>query len=681
MLAKIESKSEKRKQHEGSAPEELNKCSDAMHAGVGDGSEMRKEGKKKKKKKKKMKTTNKEDVVCNDFGFDIIQNEAVNVKDYVEVVNSNKKENDQKVRKLELKRDGKGYDQGSKKHRRVGGEATEVKEFSDVKFHDGREKKGSFQLNEEQDVRDNCDLKVRKDKKRRHREDSDKDGTDSISSLMEITKRNKKGKDRVVMGQKLTEKEDIAEVKNGEEGNRTKKIKKGKRDKESSDVEGKDNIVNAKDIGKVRDHYDGNIMEKVNHGKQEKKRKKKKDKDDLGSELKQLVAGNPGDKSTLNGNKKFVGGTHSTGNKKRGREIEACIVGTEDDNKQKRKKVKLVENVSEGPEFEAVPTTKENVETADLSEKSKPDETPKRVRFSGHVEVFPSSDGQEGLVQGKRFSPEEDEMVRKAVLSYIEDHGLGEEGINMILNCKSHRELKGCWKEIAAALPWRPHESVYYRAHVLFERDEKRTWSPEEYELVRRFHEQHGSEWRMLADALGKHRFQVKDTWRRIKLPNAKKGQWHQEEYQTLFDLVNMDLRMKALGERKSKHGMLRDNISWEAISDKLRTRISSGCCLKWYGQLTSSMVVQGNWADADDYRLLNALFNLDACCMEDVDWDNLLDHRSGELCRKRWNQMIRHIGHYKDKSFAEQVEVLSQRYCPDLLEAREAYDAKVPVC
>uniref|UniRef100_F6GU30 Myb-like domain-containing protein n=1 Tax=Vitis vinifera TaxID=29760 RepID=F6GU30_VITVI len=80
---------------------------------------------------------------------------------------------------------------------------------------------------------------------------------------------------------------------------------------------------------------------------------------------------------------------------------------------------------------------------------------------------------------------------------------------------------------------------------------------------------------------------------------------------------------------------MLRDNISWEAISDKLRTRISSGCCLKW----------------------------------------------SGELCRKRWNQMIRHIGHYKNKSFAEQVELLSQRYCPDLLEAREAYDAKVPVC
>ncbi|RVW18247.1 hypothetical protein CK203_109312 [Vitis vinifera] len=388
-----------------------------------------------------MKTTNKEDVVCNDFGFDIIQNEAVNVKDYVEV--------------------------GSKKHRRVGGEATEVKEFSDVKFHDGREKKGSLQLNEEQDVRDNCDLKL---------------------------------------WTELTEKEDIAEVKNGEEGNRTKKIKKGKRDKESSDVEGKDNIVNAKDIGKVRDHYDGNIMEKVNHGKQEKKRKKK-DKDDLGSELKQLVAGNPGDKSTLNGNKKFVGGTHST----------------------------------EGPEFEGVPTTKENVETADLSEKSKPDETPKRVRFSGHVEVFPSSDGQEGLVQGKRFSPEEDEMVRKAVLSYIEDHGLGEEGINMILNCKAHRELKGCWKEIAAALPWRPHESVSSEGYMA-----------------------------------------------QIKLPNAKKGQWHQEEYQTLFDLVNMDLRMKALGERKSKHG---------------------------------------NWADADDYRLLNALFNLDACCMEDVDWDNLLDH------------------------------------------------------
>ncbi|KAK7393342.1 hypothetical protein VNO78_21895 [Psophocarpus tetragonolobus] len=61
----------------------------------------------------------------------------------------------------------------------------------------------------------------------------------------------------------------------------------------------------------------------------------------------------------------------------------------------------------------------------------------------------------------------------------------------------------------------------------------------------------------------------------------------------------------------------------------------------------------------------------------DDQDWDNLLDHRPGDVCRKRWNQMVRCIGEHGGKSFAEQVEVLAKRYCPDLLEAREAFDAK----
>ncbi|KDP44003.1 hypothetical protein JCGZ_05470 [Jatropha curcas] len=327
------------------------------------------------------------------------------------------------------------------------------------------------------------------------------------------------------------------------------------------------------------------------------------------------------------------------------------------------------------------------VEDTNSSQKSTPN-TAKRVSFSENVEVFPSSDGpsdeetqKDKLVQGKRFSPEEDEMVKVAVLNYIDSHGLGEEGLNMVLHCKKYPEVKNCWKEIGAALPWRPHSSVYYRAHILFQRDKKRKWTPEEVEFVQKFHEKYGSDWKTMAEILGKHRFHVKDTWRRIKLKNRKEGRWSQEEYQNLFDLVNKDLRLKALEEvKKSKHGMLRDNISWTAISDQLGTRTTPTCCLKWYNQLTSPMVAQGEWLDVDDYNLVIALYDLDACCMEDVDWDSLLEHRSGDLCRKRWSQMVKHIGEHGNKSFADQVEVLMQRYCPDVLEAREAHNSKPTV-
>ncbi|MQL95403.1 hypothetical protein Taro_028073, partial [Colocasia esculenta] len=303
----------------------------------------------------------------------------------------------------------------------------------------------------------------------------------------------------------------------------------------------------------------------------------------------------------------------------------------------------------------------------------------KKVKFSGHVEVFPTTDDAKSndqaneirLVQGKRFSKEEDEMIKQAVFDYIEEMHLGEDGLNMVLKCRSHRQIKDCWKEIGAALPWRRSQSIYWRAHTLFQRSEIRKWEPEELDLVRRYYKEHGPKWKEMAELLGKHRVHVKDTWRRIKLTNRKTGNWSQEEYQALFDLVNVDLQLKAFEEKKTKHGMLRENISWGAISRKLDTRHEASCCMKWYKQLTSPMVTQGLWADTDDYRLIDALLKLDASCMEDVEWDSLLEHRSGEICLRRWKQMVRHIGGHRERSFMEQAELLATRYCPNMLEFR----------
>uniref|UniRef100_M1B8D4 DNA binding protein n=1 Tax=Solanum tuberosum TaxID=4113 RepID=M1B8D4_SOLTU len=168
----------------------------------------------------------------------------------------------------------------------------------------------------------------------------------------------------------------------------------------------------------------------------------------------------------------------------------------------------------------------------------------KRVRFSGQVQIFPSLNDpsdekheieEENLLRGKRFS-------------------------------------KGG-----------PSTAVYSRAQILFRRSESRKWTEEEYEMVRKFQKEHGNNWKVLADELGKHRWHVKDTWRRLKLPNQNKGQWTQEEYQNLFDLVSTDLRLKLSEEKKSKHEMLQDNIAWGVISENLSTRTAANCCLKWY--------------------------------------------------------------------------------------------------
>ncbi|GFP79917.1 cyclin-d-binding myb-like transcription factor 1 [Phtheirospermum japonicum] len=359
--------------------------------------------------------------------------------------------------------------------------------------------------------------------------------------------------------------------------------------------------------------------------------------------------------------------------------------------KKKKKHTQLMENGSNDlPDNEVISEKKGKRKKTKSVENDSNDATPnksnKKVRFSDQDEVFPIpgnsntekvNAGEENLVRGKRFTPEEDEIVKDAVLDYIERHVLGDGGLDMVLNCKKHPKLRGCWKEIASAIPYRPHSAVYYRAQILFRRSEDRKWTQEEYDEIINYQQEHGNEWKALAEGLGKHRFHVKDTWRRIKLSGRKTGHWSQEEYQKLFDLVNIDLQAKLSEPKISKHGMLRDNVCWTAISDELATRPQATCCIKWYNQLTSRMVAEGEWADTDDYRLIGALYSLDATCMEDVDWDGLVEGRTGSVCRKRWNQMVLHIGKHGHKSFAEQVEVLAQRYCPNLLEAREAWDSK----
>ncbi|RZC49571.1 hypothetical protein C5167_017998 [Papaver somniferum] len=247
----------------------------------------------------------------------------------------------------------------------------------------------------------------------------------------------------------------------------------------------------------------------------------------------------------------------------------------------------------------------------------------------------------------------------------------------MVLHSGKHRNVRGCWKEIGASIPYRPTEAVYQRAHTLFTRDESRKWTEDEKAFVLKYYEKHGPDWNTMAEVLGKNRYHVKDTWRRIYRTGLRKGKWTQEEYQSLFNLVNMDLRMHVCEEKKLKHGMIRDNIGWQAISKSLATRTDMDCCTKWYKQLSSSMVKEEKWADVDDYWLLDELLRLDACCVEDVDWDNLLEHRPGDITLKRWRQMVNHIGIHGLLSFAEQVEVLAKRYCPELLEVREALDSR----
>lgn len=128
--------------------------------------------------------------------------------------------------------------------------------------------------------------------------------------------------------------------------------------------------------------------------------------------------------------------------------------------------------VMEGDENQVIHEKKHRTKKRKLErneDEKKPQEAGKKhkkIKVGDKIEA--NKNWEDNFVHGKRFSKEEDEILKKAVYNHIELHGLGKDGLNMILNCQSHPEVINCWKEMGAALPWRPTSSVYHRAHIPF---------------------------------------------------------------------------------------------------------------------------------------------------------------------------------------------------------------------
>ncbi|KAJ7546912.1 hypothetical protein O6H91_08G060400 [Diphasiastrum complanatum] len=280
---------------------------------------------------------------------------------------------------------------------------------------------------------------------------------------------------------------------------------------------------------------------------------------------------------------------------------------------------------------------------------------------------------REGLVWAKRFTKEEDELLKKSIFDYIKSKGWAEaEGLAKIWNSYNSKEERGCWKEISNCLPHRAIKSIVSRAHrLLDEGAHKGKWSQEEEDSLRRLHTQFGHNWRRICSVIGRSSKNVKDKWRLMKVERAK-GQWTQQELLKLCNMVHENLRLKAkFGKEKNPkdHRVFRDEINWQLISDKLGSRTHSACASEWYHTLASSMVSQGQWATEDDQPFLLRLLESGADDEEAVEWHKLLQHRSGLTCRKRWKHMVRHLGESSHISFGDKLKLLTQRYAPDLLE------------
>ncbi|KAF5946646.1 hypothetical protein HYC85_016874 [Camellia sinensis] len=246
---KMGKKTKKKQKSEASASKEVSDYNGVMLNGVEDGFELSKEDKTRKKDKKKVE-------VSIDVELDGTHNEDINMKDYAEVDNNYQGEKEKRKKKKRKLKPGEDNDE------------------SNNEIHTGGEEMRCLQINDDKDFGNDGESKARKEKKKRHKEDRKKDKKESVSSPMKVCKDKETEKDEVVKDQKSSRKDNIADMKNGEEQIEKKKTHKGRKGKEIIDFEGKKKSTATEDVRKVREYCDVDVSDKVETKKRKREKKK-----------------------------------------------------------------------------------------------------------------------------------------------------------------------------------------------------------------------------------------------------------------------------------------------------------------------------------------------------------------------------------------------------------------------
>ena len=79
-------------------------------------------------------------------------------------------------------------------------------------------------------------------------------------------------------------------------------------------------------------------------------------------------------------------------------------------------------------------------------------------------------------------------------------------------------------------------------------------------------------------------------------------------------------------------------------------------------------MVSQGQWESKDDRRLLRGMLRSGAQEAWGVPWGELVQGRSSQQCKRRWNLMLKRVPDWVNKSFTESLQLLVETHYPKLL-------------
>eukprot|EP00793_Prasinoderma_coloniale_P000286 PRCOL_00005270-RA len=258
-------------------------------------------------------------------------------------------------------------------------------------------------------------------------------------------------------------------------------------------------------------------------------------------------------------------------------------------------------------------------------------------------------------LKGKRFSKEEDDALKAAIVDFLKDKGMpsNDEGIRSLL--KKGSKTVGAWGQLAEGVPGRCAKACLQRAQRKFDQfNYKGKWTKEEEERLRKFVEKSSGRpsWVVIGAQLERNEKAVANKWREIKLgENRKKGRWSEDEKTKLEQLVKESLaRQGKTLEPNSTTVLLnasnqrqRDKIDWTAISDRMGTRTFTQCLEKWYNDIAPKLAANDSeWSLKEENELLRAMWRTSPGDEGQVTWDTLMKRRTGTQCKARWREMVK---------------------------------------
>lgn len=299
-------------------------------------------------------------------------------------------------------------------------------------------------------------------------------------------------------------------------------------------------------------------------------------------------------------------------------------------------------------------------------------------------------------VKTGKFSKEEEEALRQAVINFARENGLSTEDFSWIIGKKEYNnvhgnQIRGIWTKVAQSLPNRTIKSVAASGVRMFHPFANRgAWTSEEDASLRAMVLAVGTKWTQISNTIERTPEACRLRWREIRLGSEKcSGPWSKEEEERLAEAVQKFGRPRSLKGNSTvpkvdsegntimpNRRMILDDINWEAVVAHVKTRSRIQCVTKWYLRLGPTMQDRGEWDKPEDKVLLKALWALrerqNSVMEHEVRWDTLVPGRSADQCKRRWTLMRKSVKHQKDYEFSDLIMELVRTLLPRLLGPQE---------